>query len=69
MGRDGSDGLLQIRTRGGGAIVQDEMSSAIYGMPRAALAEAGADQVVSLAMMANVIIGMVPKERVECLTA
>ena len=69
MGRDGSDGLLQIRTSGGGAIVQDEMSSAIYGMPRAALAEAGADHVVSLAMMANAIIGMVPKERVECLTA
>jgi two-component system, chemotaxis family, protein-glutamate methylesterase/glutaminase len=69
MGRDGSDGLLQIRMNGGGAIVQDELSSAIYGMPRAALAEAGADRVVSLAMMANAIIGMVPKERVECLTA
>lgn len=69
MGRDGADGLLRIRASGGGAIVQDELSSAIYGMPRAALTDAGADQVVSLAMMANAIIGMVPKERVECLTA
>jgi len=69
MGRDGSIGLRQIRTAGGRAIVQDETSSAIYGMPRAALAEAGADEVVSLSMMANAIIGMVPKERLEWLTA
>ncbi|MEO6864726.1 MAG: chemotaxis-specific protein-glutamate methyltransferase CheB [Gemmatimonadaceae bacterium] len=69
MGRDGSLGLKQIRARGGRAIVQDEASSAIYGMPRAALAEAGADHVVSLSTMANAIIGMVPKERLEWLTA
>lgn len=69
MGRDGSIGLRQIRAGGGRAIVQDESSSAIYGMPRAALAEAGADQVVSLSLMASAIIGMVPKERLEWLTA
>lgn len=69
MGRDGSVGLRQIRTARGRAIVQDETSSAIYGMPRAALVEAGADRVVSLSMMASAIIGMVPKERLEWLTA
>lgn len=69
MGRDGSIGLKQIRARGGRAIVQDESSSAIYGMPRAALAEAGADQIVALPMIASAIIGMVPKERLEWLTA
>jgi len=69
MGRDGAAGLRKIRSSGGGAIVQDEASSAIYGMPRAALLEAGADQVVSLAMMVNAIIGMVPEERLEWLTA
>ena len=69
MGRDGSLGLRQIRARGGRAIVQDEASSAIYGMPRAALAEAGADYVVSLSMMANTIFDLVPKERLEWLTA
>jgi two-component system chemotaxis response regulator CheB len=69
MGRDGSAGLRQIRAGGGRAIVQDESSSAIYGMPRAALAEAGADQVVSLSMVASAIIGMVPEERLEWLTA
>jgi two-component system chemotaxis response regulator CheB len=69
MGRDGSAGLRQIRSRGGAAIVQDELSSAIYGMPRAALAEAGADRVVPLSMMASAITEMAPKEHTECLTA
>jgi two-component system chemotaxis response regulator CheB len=69
MGRDGADGLRQIRAAGGNAIVQDEQSSAIYGMPRAAMAAAGADEEVSLSMVSSAIIGMVPKERLEWLTA
>jgi two-component system, chemotaxis family, protein-glutamate methylesterase/glutaminase len=47
MGRDGSDGLRAVRAAGGGAIVQDRASSIIYGMPRSALASAGADRVVA----------------------
>lgn len=47
MGKDGSDGLRAVRAAGGGAIVQDRASSIIYGMPRAALAAAGADRVVA----------------------
>jgi two-component system chemotaxis response regulator CheB len=69
MGRDGALGLKRIRAGGGHSIVQDEASSAIYGMPRAALAEAGADRVVSLSTMASAIVGMVPGERLEWLTA
>jgi len=47
MGRDGALGLRAIREAGGGAIVQDEATSAVYGMPREALALAGADRVVA----------------------
>ena len=38
MGRDGAAGLKQLRDRGAFAIAQDEESSAVYGMPAAAVA-------------------------------
>lgn len=41
MGRDGAEGLLEIRRNGGRTIVQDKNTSTVYGMPRAA-AEIGA---------------------------
>ncbi len=37
MGRDGAAGLLAMRGRGAHTIVQDEASSLVYGMPKAAL--------------------------------
>ena len=36
MGRDGAEGLLHLRQDGHVTIVQDEATSAVYGMPRAA---------------------------------
>lgn len=41
MGQDGASGLLALREAGGWTIAQDDRSSLVYGMPRAA-AEAGA---------------------------
>jgi two-component system chemotaxis response regulator CheB len=41
MGRDGANGLLAIRQRGGATLGQDESTCLVYGMPRAAF-EAGA---------------------------
>lgn len=37
MGRDGAQGLLQLRSKGVFTIAQDKETSAVYGMPKAAV--------------------------------
>jgi two-component system chemotaxis response regulator CheB len=55
MGRDGAEGLRAVRDAGGQAVVQDQMTSIIYGMPQAALATAGADRVAALPDLAHAL--------------
>lgn len=58
MGHDGSEGLRAVRAAGGGAIVQDRASSIIYGMPRSALAAAGADRVVAPRLVGSAVFDL-----------
>lgn len=54
MGRDGALGLAQVRAAGGLTITQDEASSVVFGMPKAA-AELGAELVLSVPEIADVL--------------
>jgi two-component system, chemotaxis family, response regulator WspF len=55
MGRDGAEGLLAMRRAGKFTIAQDQASSAVYGMPRAAADLHAADMVLPLPAIATVL--------------
>jgi len=53
MGRDGAKGCLEIFKCGGETLVQNEESSMIFGMPKAAIEIGGASMIVPLTEMAR----------------
>lgn len=52
MGKDGAAGALAIKKAGGKTFAQDQASSVIYGMPKAAIDAGAIDTVVPLAELA-----------------
>ncbi len=56
MGQDGAKGLLELRKAGATTFAQDEQSSVVYGMPRVAWENGGAQKQVSLSRMANALL-------------
>ncbi len=55
MGTDGSTGMLQVKEAGGTTIVQDEATSAVYGMGREVIDKGLADEVMPLAAIPEAI--------------
>ena len=52
MGRDGADGLLALHQAGWHTIAQDQASSVVYGMPRAAAELGAASEILPAAAIA-----------------
>jgi two-component system chemotaxis response regulator CheB len=59
MGRDGAQGLLQMRTAGSQTIAQDEASSVVWGMPGEAVALGAAQLVLPLSGIAAKLIALI----------
>ncbi len=56
MGRDGAKGLLALRQAGFHTVAQDQASSVIYGMPKAAAELGAAEAILPLEMIAAHVI-------------
>lgn len=57
MGRDGAEGLAQLRRAGWNTIAQDQATSIVWGMPKAAVALGAAEFVLPAAEIPTTIIG------------
>jgi two-component system, chemotaxis family, protein-glutamate methylesterase/glutaminase len=58
MGRDGAAGLLDLRRAGAATVVQDEATSAVFGMPREAILLGAAERVLPLGDIPPALIGL-----------
>ena len=56
MGKDGAEGLLDMRQNGAHTLAQDENSSIVFGMPKEAIEKGAAEKIVSLSDVAETLI-------------
>ena len=61
MLRDGAEGLLNLRRQGWRTIAQDESSSVVWGMPKAAVEIGAAEEIVSLPQIAEAVVRLIPR--------
>ncbi|MCL2180145.1 MAG: chemotaxis-specific protein-glutamate methyltransferase CheB [Treponema sp.] len=62
MGADGADGTQKVKKHGGITIAQDEESSLIYGMPKAAFETGCVDKVLPLDQIPDELVRLACKE-------
>lgn len=58
MGRDGADAMLRMRRAGARTMAQDEQSSVVFGMPREAHINGGAERLVHIDNMTHEVVRM-----------
>lgn len=56
MGNDGCDGIKAVKIAGGKTIAQDEASSVVFGMPKAAINTGAIDEVVPIDEMVKTVL-------------
>ena len=62
MGSDGAKGLLVLKQQGAYTLAQDEFSSVVWGMPKAAIDMGAANEVVPLEKMTQRLLNQVIKK-------
>jgi len=63
MGRDGADGLQEMKTAGASTVAQDEKSSVVWGMPGEAVKLGCVDEIMPLNAIADKIIDYTEQQR------
>jgi len=58
MGSDGAQGMLELRRAGARTLAQDEASSVVFGMPRVALENGGAEKALPLGKIADAALNL-----------
>ena len=58
MGNDGAQGLLNMRDAGAKTLGQDENTSVVYGMPKAAFEKGGVEKQLPIHAIAHNILSM-----------
>lgn len=61
MGKDGAEGLLEMKKGGAYTIAQDEKSCIVFGMPKEAIALGGVDDIYSLSDIPYAIMKYIEK--------
>lgn len=63
MGKDGAEGLLRVRQRGGRTVAQDEATSSVFGMPKEAILLGAAEHVLPIDRIASHLTTLVQPRR------
>jgi len=61
IGRDGAHGMEEIKDAGGFTVAQDEATSTVFGMPKAAIATGKVDYVLSDSQIGSAVAAMVAR--------